>query len=89
MTLYRDRQAALNAWRDTVRDSAVLALALDGRKLPLSQLASRIGVDVKGLRCLLEPDTRFVISIEPCPRSDCAGVRSMAVVALATAECRG
>lgn len=86
-THYRNRKEALRAWRCAVRDLAVCALHQDGDRLPLAILAARVGVDVGGLRGLLEPDKRFRIQIDGCPRPDReTGVRPRVVVFLTWAD---
>jgi hypothetical protein len=68
-THFRNRREALRAWRSSIRDIAVLALYDAGGRMPLVQLAASIGVDVGGLRGLLEPDPRFRILMENCRRN--------------------
>lgn len=84
-TSYRNRRQALRAWRDSVRDLAVVALYEEADPVPLVVLAARIGVDAGGLRGLLEPDARFVVRVAAVPRRGW-GTRTGVMVGLRRAD---
>lgn len=78
---YRNRREALHAWRASVRDAAVLALAMRGESMPIAELAASLGVDVGALFGLLVNDKRFRMDLADVPRAHW-GTRMARFVAL-------
>jgi hypothetical protein len=81
---YRNRRQALSSWRASVCDAAVLALAVQGKPMPISVLSAAIGVDVGAMYGLLsnDPSKRFRMTLDEVPRCD-GGHRSARFVSLA------
>lgn len=64
ITIPRTAMEAMDRWRHSVRDAAVLVLLERcPDPLPLHVIAARIGVDHHGLRAVLEPDHRLAVHV--------------------------
>lgn len=64
ITIPRTAMEAMDRWRNSVRDAAVLVLLERcPEPMPLHTIAARIGVDHHGLRAVLEPDRRLAVHV--------------------------